>query len=590
VARIDDGSSALGIEVVRNLSASEVSSLGEAQRILTSLTSKSPYQTAVDAHATVTGAFEDLRAETTESEAARQERAWQALQLAVAAMTAASAELSLLASEVTGTDGEVAAVASAAERLRATAEWQSLQEAVATRAPQFRWADEGVGPEVLLSVDNGSWVHVQLLLDAVMQGLAVITAEVFMAAANEITAASWVIRGLEAEVLFGRAALAAFPVGEADVGDGKIQFRDLPVDVMAAAQSTLRRARALLAAAADSTQPQTAQRDPASSTPNAGAAARESTASASETEWPAGADAGPDEAANSTVHPPVDLYHVAQHLAETLSAVEEAYGELPRIEEMFDAVEQDSATYGSLLRQVGLSLQRTKEALAAAGAQPARVNLPPTNDDIAALTLDDLSPQVRLRQQISAELLVVQGAVDQLESLRQPTELQLGPGGLIVSARFDPAAPARVRGWMLQAARMAEHSAEVGAAATGADARPDGSAEESWLAGAAAICLADGLHEAALLYLAALAAASASGGDDAEKAPTVSRRELAAETVRRFAAGDTRNASAVAVLLVHAMWQAIEATTPVAAGEVTAGAAPGAAPTPGESDSPVGAQ
>jgi hypothetical protein len=131
---------------------------------------------------------------------------------------------------------------------------------------------------------------------------------------------------------------------------------------------------------------------------------------------------------------------VAQHLAETLTAVEEAYGQLPRIEEMFDAVEQDSGVYGSLLRQVGLSVRRTGEALAAAGIQPLRVNFPPTSEDIAALTLDDPSPQVRLRQQMLAELLVGEGALAELELLRQPTEVRIGPGGVVASARFDPAA------------------------------------------------------------------------------------------------------------------------------------------------------
>lgn len=364
-----------------------------------------------------------------------------------------------------------------------------------------------------------------------------------------------------------------------------MQFRTLPVDAVAAAQGTLRRARDLLAAAVAHTQPQIAQGETAGSAPNAGAAARESTSATDETERPGGAAAAHDEAAANTpspVHPPVDLYRVAQHLAETLTAVEEAYGQVPRIEEMFDAARRDSGTYGSLLRQIGLSLQRTQEALEGAGVQAVRVNFPPTGDDIAGLTLDDLSPQVRLRQQMIAELLVVQGAIEQLESLQHPAELQLGPGGVVASSRFDAAAPARVRGWMLQAARMAEHSAEVAAVATGADARPDGSTEQNWLAGAAAVCLAHGLHEAALLYLAAFVASSASSGEEAE-VPDARSREFVAATLRQFAAGDTHNASAVAISLVRAMRQAIEVSTP-APGDATAQATPDAAPAPGDAN------
>lgn len=78
-AQINHGEQSRTIEVVRDLSASELSSLDEARRILASLTSESPYQRAVDAHAAAIGAFETLLAETTEPEAARQERAWQAL-------------------------------------------------------------------------------------------------------------------------------------------------------------------------------------------------------------------------------------------------------------------------------------------------------------------------------------------------------------------------------------------------------------------------------------------------------------------------------------------------------------------------------
>lgn len=71
-------SNPLTIESVHSLSETELSSLDEAQRILAALTA-SPYQRAVDAHAAAVEAFEGLRAQTTESDAARQERALQAL-------------------------------------------------------------------------------------------------------------------------------------------------------------------------------------------------------------------------------------------------------------------------------------------------------------------------------------------------------------------------------------------------------------------------------------------------------------------------------------------------------------------------------
>jgi hypothetical protein len=591
VARINDGEGSLTIERVRSLPETELSSLDEAQRILASLTSASPYQRAVDAHAIAVEAFEGLRADTTEHEAARQERALQALQRAVAAMTSVPDELARLASDVTGTDGDVAGVASAVERLRSGAEWQTLREVAEDRAARLMWADAGGGPEVL-AVNGESRLRIQLLLAVVMQGLAVITAEVLVASTDAIAAASRVVRGLEAEVLFGRATLAGFPIGDATEHAGKMQFRELPVDVMAAAQGALRRARVLLAAAGDPPQPETGQGDMADPARDGGAATKAPTATGDESEHPAGAaapPAAPGEAADtaSATRPPVDLYRVAQHLAETLTAVEEAYGELPRMEEMFDAVERDSDAYGSLFRQVGLSVRRMGEALTAAGIQPVRVNLPPTSDDIAALTLDDPSPQVRLRQQMLAELLVGEAALAELESLRQPTEVRIGPGGVVASARFDPAAPGRVRGWMLQTGRMAEHSAEAAAAATGADAHPDGDAEQDWLARAAVTCLAHGLHEAALLYLAALTAASASGGEEAE-APDAPTRELAEATLSRFAAGDTRNASAVAISLIRAMSQAIRVTTPAGVADVPAHDTPDAAPPPGDTTSPAG--
>ena len=207
----------------------------------------------------------------------------------------------------------------------------------------------------------------------------------------------------------------------------------------------------------------------------AAASAQESAVAAETTEPAAETAGGHDEAEGAVrvTRPPVDLSRVAQHLAGTLSAVEEAYGQVPAIEEMFAAVQRDSGAYESLLRQIGIAARQTEEALVAAGIPPVRADSLPAGNDIAALTVDNPSLQVRLRQQLAAELLVVEESVGQLRSLQNPSELRIGPGGVVASVRFDPAAPGRVRGWMLQAARMAEHSAWAAAAVTGANDRDD---------------------------------------------------------------------------------------------------------------------
>jgi hypothetical protein len=103
-ARIDDAGQlpSLTFEAVRSLSPQEVSSLDEAEHVLVSLTSGSPYQAAVNAYSAVIEAFEGLRADTTESQGAREERAWRALQLAVAAIVAAPTEMSRVALEIMG--------------------------------------------------------------------------------------------------------------------------------------------------------------------------------------------------------------------------------------------------------------------------------------------------------------------------------------------------------------------------------------------------------------------------------------------------------------------------------------------------------
>jgi hypothetical protein len=613
-ARIDDVGHrpALTVEAVRSLSAQEVSSLDEAEHVLESLTSGSPYQAAANTYSAAIEAFEGLRADMTESQAARDERAWRALQLVVAAIAAAPTEMSRVASEIMGGEAEVSALTYAVEHVQAGAEWQTLRDAAVVRPSQFVWGDTPAGPEVLL-VDNArAVVPIQALLNAAMQGLAVITAHLLVTAADKIMVASRVVRGFEAEVLFGRAVLTALPAEETGEGSRQngIKFRELRVDLMVTAQGALRRSRTLLAAADNAEQAQAAQGDVGDSVPNHEESAAESpitgegaalSADASTVaEPPIAEESQPSfeatvaavEAENTSKvpRPPVDLYRVAQHLAETLTAVEKSYGQVPRIDEVFDAINHDSGSYGSFLRQVGIALIQAQEALEAAGFQPVRVNLPPADDDIAALALDDLTPQVRLRQQLTAELLVVEGATGQLQSLQNPTELRLGPGGIVSSVRFDPVAPSRVRGWMLQLARMAEHSAEVAASVADAGAHFDVSAEKHWLGRAAAVCFDHGLHEAALLYLAAFAATPASGSAEAGESPDPVPRELIEETVRRFAAGDTRNASAVAILLVRALWPTATAAMNAAASNSAAPASSGPAATSDEADNPASAQ
>ncbi len=549
-AQIDDGTPARTIEMVRNLPAAELASLDEAESLLASLTTRSPYQAAVAAHTAALEAFENLRADTTESKASKQDRASRALQLAVTAITSAPAESLQMASEILGAGDELAGIVSAVERLQESAEWQMLSEALVDGVPHLAWTEAVGGPEALLAARDGSSVRIQPQLDPVMQGLAFIAAEVFVATANKIQTASRVVRGLESEVLFGRASLVAFPAQGPGAQAGPMQVRELRVDLLAAAQGTLRRARSLLTAVAGS---QGAEGNDSNPVIGTAASAKESAAAAETPEPAIEATGGRDEAerAARVARPPVDLSGVAQHLAETLSAVEEAYGQVPTIAEMFAAVRHDSGAYESLLRQIGIAARQTEETPIAAGIRPVRADSLSAADDITTLTVDNPSPEVRLRQQLAAELLVAEEAVRQLRSLQNPSELRIGLGGVIASVRFDPAAPSRVRGWMLLAARMAEHSAWAAGAATGAGDRGDDSAEVSWLARAAATCIDNGFHEAGLLYLAALAA-SLPGGETEESSESA-RQELAGETLRRFAAGDTRNASAVAIALAHAM-------------------------------------
>jgi hypothetical protein len=585
-AQIDDGTPARTIEMVRNLPAAELASLDEAESLLASLTTRSPYQAAVAAHTAALEAFDSLRADTTESEASRQDRASRALQLTVKAITAAPAESLQLASEILGAGDELAGIVSAVERLQESAEWQMLSEALVDGVPHLAWTEAVGGPEALLAARDGSSVRIQPLLAAVMQGLAVIAAEVFVATADKIQTASRVVRGLESEVLFGRASLVAFPAQGAGAQAGPMQVRELRVDLVAAAQGTLRRARTLLTVAARS---QGAEGNASNPVVGTAASAKESAAAAETPEPATEATGGRDEAegAARVTRPPVDLSGVAQHLAETLSAVEEAYGQVPTMAEMFAAVRHDSGAYESLLRQIGIAARQTEETLIAAGIPPVRADSLPAADDITTLTVDNPSPEVRLRQQLAAELLVAEEAVRQLRHLQTPSELRIGLGGVIASVRFDPAAPSRVRGWMLLAARMAEHSARAAGAATGADDRGDDSAELSWLARAAETCIDNGLHEAGLLYLAALAA-SVPGGETEESSESA-RQELAGETLRRFAAGDTHNASAVAIVLARAMRLPIT-TAAQATSDPTAPAASDPAGGSGDADSGTSGQ
>lgn len=316
-AQIDDGTPARTIEMVRNLPAAELASLDEAESLLASLITRSPYQAAVAAYTAALEAFESLRADTTESEASRQDRASRALQLTVTAITAAPAESLQLASEILGAGDELAGIVSAVERLQESAEWRMLSETLVDGVPHLTWTEAVGGPEALLAARDGSSVRIQPLLAAVMQGLAVIAAEVFVATADKIQAASRVVRGLESEVLFGRASLVAFPAQGAGAQAGPMQVRELRVDLVAAAQGTLRRARTLLTAVARS---QGAEGNASNPVVGTAASAKESAAAAETPEPATEATGGRDEAegAARVTRPPVDLSGVAQYLAETL--------------------------------------------------------------------------------------------------------------------------------------------------------------------------------------------------------------------------------------------------------------------------------
>lgn len=282
VAQVDDGSPAWTIERVCNLSAAEVALLDEAEGHLASLTASSPYQAAVVAHTSAIEAFENVRADTTEFVAARQDRASRALQLVMAAIATTPAESLRVASEILGADAELAGVVSAVDRIHADTAWQMLSDALVDGVPHLVWTKAVGGLEALLVARDGSYVRIEPLLAAVMQGLALIAAEVFVASAEKIQTASRVVRGLESEVLFGRATLAAFPAQGTGGQAAPMQVRELRVDLVAAAQGTLRRARTLLMVGA--AQSQGAQDNVGDSVADAAASAQGSGAPAETTE------------------------------------------------------------------------------------------------------------------------------------------------------------------------------------------------------------------------------------------------------------------------------------------------------------------
>jgi hypothetical protein len=152
--------------------------------------------------------------------------------------------------------------------------------------------------------------------------------------------------------------LVAFPAQGAGAQAGPMQVRVLRVDLVAAAQGTLRRARTLLTATARSHDAEGNASNPVVGT---AASATESAAVAETPEPATEVTGGPDEAegAARVTRPPVDLSGVAHHLAETLSAVEEAYAQVPTMAEMFAAVRHDSGAYESLLQQIGIAARQT---------------------------------------------------------------------------------------------------------------------------------------------------------------------------------------------------------------------------------------
>jgi hypothetical protein len=276
-----------------------------------------------------------------------------------------------------------------------------------------------------------------------------------------------------------------------------------------------------------------------------------------------GATPEPGPAGNS--RPFVDLYQAAQYIADSLMAVDEAYGRVPKLEPMLKAAERDSSVYGSLLRQVQLSVDRMGNILVNAGLQPIRATFPLAEDDIAALAGEEPTPRTVLQLALTALILVVQEAVAQLYTLQRPTG---SPNDKeLTETNFDPTYTERMRGWMLQASRLTQHSAIAASAVVESEfSHFDHEAELNWLNRSADTCIAHGLHEAALLYLAASAAVGESGCEEAEL-PSAPWRELATNTLSRFASGDSQNASAAAVLLVDAIRKPADSMAPVASAE-----------------------
>lgn len=569
VAQTCDARGALGLEFLRELSDAELAALDEAEHLLRALTTASPYQRAVDARREMGAAFAGLLSDATESQDLRMERAENALRRVFEALTAAPAELEKLKREgeppSDGVDGE--------PLLWGERAWVLLRELRGEH--KLRLA---VGTGEIVVVRDGGKVRIELLVDLLLQDLTVLMAEVLVHASDAVDSASRVVLALEKEVLFGQGALSDVPEmdGEGRFG-GKLMLRELPRELVNTAQAATRQARDVLRTTA------TTGREASAGVSEAGATdapvadrctvdaalppgsdplqnAAQATVATGHDEPLVPAEAGQEQTGQASLgedlHPPVDLQDVVQHLVGGMLAVERAYGERPRLDEMWLAVEEDRAAFSSLLRQLALSLQRTVELGERSGAPEIRLNVPPTDDDLLAL---DASPsgQVRLRQAMLAEVLATQALLEGLEDSQRLVSATIGPGGVVTTAAFDPGGPDRLRGLLLQSGRVARHrQAAVGAVSSGqasanaaSSARavedPDAGAENEWLHEAATQCAGRGLHEAALLYLSALAARSSS-------VPALPQQvwSTAATALSNVASGRTEDAAAVAATLV----------------------------------------
>ncbi|MDQ1628776.1 MAG: hypothetical protein QOI54_2520 [Actinomycetota bacterium] len=548
IGQTTDAAHSHSIEVVRTLTDDELALLDAAQRTLSRLTATSPYQVALDAYQTMVAAFNDHGRESTESAEVREGRALHTFIVFAEAVATAPGLIIETAADLAI---DAADVEAAVSHFLASTESRLIDEAGSTEIGTLRWIAPGDAPEIILDRKDGQAIRLGPLCTATMQGLALAMAHLLVAASDAIDEASRHVRRLEADVLYGQPALAKIPI-EGLQERSSVDIRNLPTDLVSAAQGSLRRARAWLRESPRSVEGPIADGDEAApenlfTEPYSGDAAVQESPSPPtiDEETQEARTVGEDNAAEI----PVDVSQIARYLSEQLTAVERTYGALPGLEAAMDAGAEDRQVYGSLLRQIMLLLERSEEALRGAGIPPTKMDLPLQPSELANLTLDEGQPLQLLRQAQIAQVLVLEEVVRALDASGQPVELGFAGGGRIEAARFDPSAPGRLRHMVLQLARVANAANDAASRAAGQADVDRRSAEQEWCLRAAYVCAGQGLHEAALLYLMALPRDESSPGNECS--------ELAIRALNEFASGKGTCPPAVAVVLTRWMAQVV---------------------------------